>query len=105
MPSKSREIPAVKQLKRHNTKEEVIEVLCKEVGKGFDEIKKERGITRQIAMDVLYRFGGLTGTEIGEMMGVDYSTVSQGRKRLRETLKRDQSLLKIIKRIEATLSR
>jgi len=105
LPSKSREIPAVKQLKRHNTKEEVIEVLCKEVDKGFDEIKKERGMIRQIAMDVLYRFGGLTGTEIGEMMGVDYSTVSQGRKRLRETIKRDKGLLKIIERIEANMSR
>lgn len=105
MPSKSREIPAVKQLKRHNMKEEVIGVLCKEVDKGFDEIKKERGITRQIAMDVLYRFGGLTGKEIGEMMGVDYSTVSQGRKRLRETLKRDKGLLKIMERIEVNLSR
>ncbi len=105
LPSKSREMPAVKQLKRHNTKEEVIEVLCKEVDKGFDEIKKERGITRQIAMDVLYRFGGLTGKEIGEMMGVDYSTVSQGRKRLRETLKRDKGLLKIMERIEVNLSR
>ena len=48
---------------------------------------------------------GLTGTEIGEMMGVDYSTVSQGRKRLRETIKRDKGLLKIIERIEANLSR
>ena len=105
LPSKSREIPAVKQLKRYNTKEEVIEVLCKEVGKGFDEMKKERGIARQIGMDLLYRFGGLTGTEIGEMMGVNYSTVSQGRKRLRETLKRDKGLLKIIERIEANLSR
>ena len=105
LPSKSREIPAMKQLKRHSTKEEVIKVLCKEVDKGFDEIKKERGITRQIAMDVLYRFGELTGTEIGEMMGVSYSTMSQGRKRLRETLKRDKSLLKIIKRIEVNLSR
>ena len=31
LPSKYREIPAVKQLKRYNTKEEVIEVLCREV--------------------------------------------------------------------------
>ena len=31
---------------------------------------------------------GLTGTERGEMMGVDYSTVSQGRKRLREKRKK-----------------
>jgi len=48
--------------------------------------------------------GGLTGTEIGERMGVDYSTVSQGRKRLRETLKRDKNLLRIIETIEANLS-
>ena len=56
-------------------------------------------------MDLLYRLGGLTETGIGEMMGVDYSTVSQGRKRLRETLKRDKSLLRIIETIEANLSR
>ena len=53
---------------------------------------------------MLYRLGGLTGTEIGERMGVDYSTVSQGRKRLRETLKRDKNLLRIIETIEANLS-
>ena len=43
-------------------------------------------------MDLLYRVGGLSGTEIGEMMGVDYSTVSLGRKRLREKLKGDKHL-------------
>ena len=48
--------------------------------------------------------GGLTGTEIWERMGVDYSTVSQERKRLRETLKRDKNLLRIIETIEANLS-
>ena len=34
----------------------------------------------------------MTGTEIGEMMGVDYSTVSPGGNRLREKRKRDVSL-------------
>ncbi len=29
-------------------------------------------------MDLLYRVGGLRGTEIGEMRGLDYSTVSWG---------------------------
>ena len=33
---------------------------------------------------------GLTGTEIGEMMGVAYSTVSPGGKRLREKRKRNK---------------
>lgn len=56
---------------------------------------KERGIIRQIAMDLLYRVGGLSGTEIGEMMGVVYSTVSQGRKRLREKLKSDKHHIEV----------
>ena len=55
-------------------------------------------------MDLLYRVGGLSGTEIRAMMGVDYSTVSQCRKRLREKLKSDKHLSQIIKRVEADLS-
>lgn len=56
------------------------------------------------AMDILYRFGGLKGTEIREMIGVDYSTVSQGRKRLREKLKSDENLSQFIQKIESSLS-
>jgi len=56
-------------------------------------------------MDLLYRVDGLSGTEIGEMMGgVDYRTVSLGRKRLREKLKSNKHLSPIIKRVEADLS-
>ncbi len=104
LPAKSREIPAVQRLKKYTAKEEIIGALCKETKKSFHEIKKERGIIRQMAMDLFYRFGGLSGTEIGEMMGIDYSTVSVGRKRLREILKRDKHLSQIIKRVEADLS-
>ena len=104
LPTKSREIPAVRRLKQYTAKESIIAALCKETNKSFDGVKNERGIIRQIAMDLLYRVGGLSGTEIGEMLGVDYSTVSQGRKRLREKLKSDQHHSQIIKRIEADLS-
>ncbi len=44
------------------------------------------------------------GTAIGGMMGIDYSTVSQGRKRLREKLKKDKKLSSLMKKIEADLS-
>ena len=50
------------------------------------------------------RVGGLKGTEIGEMMGVDYSTVSQERKRLREKLKSDKNVSKLIQQRESGLS-
>ena len=37
--------------------------------------------------------GGLKCPEIGKMMGVDYCTVSQGRKRFRERLKKDRAMV------------
>ncbi|UJS20747.1 MAG: hypothetical protein L3J18_17970 [Candidatus Brocadia sp.] len=48
--------------------------------------------------------GGLSGTEIGEIMGVDYSTVSVGRKRLRERLNGNKHLSQMIQRVEIDLS-
>ncbi len=55
-------------------------------------------------MEIFYRLGGMKGGEIGEMLGVDYSTVSRGRKRLREKLKTDKNLSKLTERIEGRLS-
>ena len=89
---------------KYKAKENIMKALCEEFGKSFDEIKKERGRIRQIAMEIFYRFGGMKGGEIGEMMGVDYSTVSQGRKRLREKLKTDKNLSKLMERVERRLS-
>jgi hypothetical protein len=53
-------------LKKYVAKEAIIAALCKEAKKSIDEIKKKRGIARQVAMDLFYRVGGLSGTEIGE---------------------------------------
>lgn len=55
-------------------------------------------------MELLYRYGGMKGAEIGELLGVDYSTVSQGRKRLREKLARDEALRAQMERVERELS-
>ena len=63
------------------------------------------GATRAMAMELLYRMGGIKGAEIGEMMGVDYSTVSQGRRRLKEKLAKDKNFSLLMERIERRLSR
>ncbi len=60
---------------------------------------------RQVAMDVLCRVGGLKCAEIGEIFGVDYSTVSQGRRRLREKLQRDTQWRRVSMRIDRELSK
>ena len=77
---------------------------CEETGKSFGEILGSSGTLLQVAMELLYRLGGLKGTEIGQFFGVDYSTVSQGRKRLRQKLAQDRDLTGFMQRIETALS-
>ncbi|MBI5027193.1 MAG: hypothetical protein HZC12_10810, partial [Nitrospirae bacterium] len=97
---KDRECPPLREIQKYKAKEEIIEAVEKEIGKNIEEIRAERGSIRQIMMDLLYRIGGLTGVEIGKILGVDYSTVSQGRKRLREKIQKDKKLKQMINRVE-----
>ena len=99
-----RESPSLKELQRYQAEEKIIKVIEKETGVKIDAIKKQRGSLRQIVMDVLYRYGGLKGVEIGALLGVDYSTVSQGRGRLREKLRKDHELRSLLNKIEGRLS-
>jgi hypothetical protein len=48
----------------------------------------------------LYEYAGLNQREIGGLMGVDYSSVSVGRKRLEGEVKKDRVLDKKISEIE-----
>ena len=57
-----------------------------------------------MAMELLYKYGGMKGGEIGQIIGLDYSTVNQGRKRLRESLKSEE-VARTYERIEEKLSR
>jgi hypothetical protein len=102
---KDRECPSLRELQRYKAEDEIIKVIEKETGRGIEEIKAEKGSVRQIVMDLLYRVGGMKGVEIGRLMEVDYSTVSQGRKRLREKLQKDKGLRQMLYRIERNLSR
>ncbi|MBA7543458.1 hypothetical protein ES705_35789 [subsurface metagenome] len=51
-------------------------------------------------MKMLYCYTGLNNREIGELMALDYSTVSVGRKRLREKLFNKSNLRDLVRRIE-----
>ncbi len=99
-----RECPPLREIQRYREKEEIIKVLERETGKGIDQIKTEGDSLRHLTMDVLYRLDGLKGVEIGKIFGVDYSTVSQGRKRLREKLRKDPKLRNLLNRIEQNMS-
>lgn len=105
MESDKREQPSLRELQGLKAKEEIIRTVKEETGKGLKEIKNAKSIERAILMDLLYRVGGLKGTEIGNMFGVDYSTVSQRRKMLRNRLKKDRKLKQLFSRIEVKISR
>lgn len=99
----AREIPEIKRIKGYHAQDRILAAIKQELGWGIEELRK-RGVARQIAMELLYRHGGMKGAEIGLLLGVDYSTVSQGRKRLRERLARDETLRGQMQRVERVLS-
>lgn len=97
------EIPSVKEIQRYRSKDIVLKVIQEETGKDLENLRKEKGVLRQIAMDVLYRIGGMRGREIGNLMGIGYTAVSQERKRLSERIWKDKKLQALVNRIEKKL--
>lgn len=100
-----REIPSLRGILRYKAKDEILKVISDETGKEERAILREKGLLRQLAMELLYKYAGLKGVEIGEIMELDYSTISQGRKRLRERLQKDKNLQELFGRIERKLSK
>lgn len=101
---RDRECPALSELKRYRAVEEILEILAMETGQTIDEVKVKGHPFRPVVMDLMYRAGGMTGVEIGKIFNVDYSTVSQTRKRLAIKMEKDPALRKIVERIEKKLS-
>ena len=69
-------------------------MLLTETGRTEEQLLAEKGELRRLAMDLLYRLGGLNGMEIGKIFGVSYNTVSRERKRLAENMRIDPKLKK-----------
>ena len=103
LPSKSkREVPAVKRIKKHINPGGIIKAVVSETGTPQSAFcaRGYRGVARGLAMELLYRHGGLTQREIGELTGVDYSTVSVARKRFRTLADQDEELKTLLARIQ-----
>jgi len=98
------EQPTAVEIKRYVRKDAILEVLERETGKDLEGLRKEKGDLRRLAMDLLYRYGGLKGPEVGSMFAVSYNMVSQVRKRLHERLSLDQGLMDMLRRLESILS-
>lgn len=102
---KDRERPAVARLTSHLERERIIALIAGKAGCQPEDVVRQRGELRWLAMDLLYRYGGMKNREIGELMGIDYSTVSQGRKKTRQKRDKDAKLNAFTISIEKELSR
>jgi hypothetical protein len=96
-----RESPSVREIHKYRAKETILDAIREVTGKTIEEIREEKGVLRQVAMEVLYRVGGLKGDEIGRLLGVGYTSVSQERRRLRERLRTDRPLQALLTRLNA----
>ncbi|MBI4744358.1 MAG: transposase [Actinobacteria bacterium] len=95
-----RELPSLRQLKCLSL-DLVIEKVADFFGVDKTEVIQRRGGNiKQIAMDLCYKYTNLSQQEIGKSFGnVDYSTVSQNRKRLKQKMQSDQKLSSIYMKI------
>ena len=98
-----REIPSLRKLQHDISAAHIIEEVAR-VGqvqtKDLLDRKTRLKELRQIAIELSYRYSNEKQAAIGAVFGVDYSTVSQSRARLRAKLKSSRKLNKQFKQIK-----
>jgi len=99
----TREQPALLKMRKSIDTQSLIDIFCKITNKNKEEIclRGNRTTERFHLMELLYRYCDITQPEIGKLLGgIDYSAVSQARKRFREKLKVDKKLKRKCSKIE-----
>lgn len=104
---KEREVPSLRKMRLSLSAERILEIVAADHGVE-SSIIVNRGTKaktiRQMAIEFCYRYSPMTQREIGEIFGVDYSTVSQNRKRLNEKLKSSRALRNQFEKIDHSIS-
>jgi hypothetical protein len=102
-----REQPSMKVLEAVSP-DEVLKKVSQELGIKTEELVGKRPARRDyraLVMEMMYRYGRLGHGEIGRRMGgLDYSTVSRERKRLREKMAVDRELRRLVEKTERLLN-
>jgi hypothetical protein len=100
-----REVPALRKIEQQINPGRILDAVA--VVSGAEKpaflARGYQGIARGLAMELLYRHGGLSQREIGELMGIDYSSVSVGRKRFRSLTEQDKECENLVTRIQEIL--
>jgi chromosomal replication initiation ATPase DnaA len=97
----------MRELGRELKPERLIDQFAALVDKDKEELcqRGRHSLERSMLMELLYRYCRLSQPEIGRLVGgVDYSAVSQARKRLQVKLKREPKLKRRFEEIAIDLS-
>ncbi len=94
-----RESSSIRSIKRHLGKEKILKVIGEITGKSLNDMVEQRGILRQTGMELLYRVGGLSGPQIGDLFQIGYTSVSQERRRLMNRLGHDRDAQNLFKQL------
>ncbi|MBW1796208.1 MAG: transposase [Deltaproteobacteria bacterium] len=104
---KQREVPSLRKLRRSIPIEDIIENVSAAFGVEPTLIltpNRKLSTLRRMAMELCYRYSAKNQREIGEIFGVDYSTISLNRKRLSTKLKSDRKLRKQFDKAEQQIA-
>jgi Bacterial dnaA protein helix-turn-helix len=97
-----REVPSLTRLQLDIAAERIIEEVAKAGNVQTEDLRDRKTKLkdlRQMAMELSYRYSNYKQKELGMIFGVDYSTVSQNRVRLKTKLKSNRKLKKQFHRI------
>ena len=103
-----REIPSLTKLQQHMSVERIIGVVAKAGNTHAEDLldrKAKLKDLRQMAMELSYHYSNCKQKEIGAIFGVDYSTVSQSRARLKAKLESNRKLKKQFDRIQIIIEK
>ncbi|MGA9535154.1 MAG: helix-turn-helix domain-containing protein [Desulfobacterales bacterium] len=102
-----REMPSLKKLQHHIPVEHIIGEVAKSGNAQAEDLRNRKTKfkdLRQMAMELSYRYSNYKQKEIGAIFGVDYSTVSQSRSRLKTKLKSNRKLKNQFNQIQAQIN-
>ena len=99
----SREQPVYRKMKKQTIAPDVIvNYVIEHLGlrRGSLLSRYHNGVARGITSELLYRFCALTLREIGDLLGIDYSSVYKSRYRLMKQMLKKKEIAKIYEEIE-----
>ena len=99
------QLPGSQRINQYLKQEKVLAELERGLRCNRHQLLRSPSDIRSITMDMLYRFAGMTNPMIGDLMELDYTSISTGRKKLRHKRSKDPQLNALATILEKRMER